>query len=148
MNSVTKKFFYVLSLIPQAGIAETIKKPLAPLVNAESPISLSYVVQILVSFLIVIGFILLMAWLMRRSGRFGYGEGQVMRITSSISLGMREKIMLVEVGSVNIVVGVAPGQVRTLHVLEGGIEIKNGDQEKNYPHHRGFKQLIDKFSKQ
>jgi flagellar protein FliO/FliZ len=148
MNSAVKKLIYALSLIPQAGIAEAVKKPVAPLVSAENPISFSYVLQILVSFFLVLGFILLMAWLMRRTGRFGHGGGQIIKIISSISLGMREKIILVEVGSVNILVGVAPGQIRTLHVLGGGVEIKNEDEGKSDSHHRGFKQLIDKFSKQ
>ena len=34
-----------------------------------------------------------------------------------MSLGMREKIVVVNVEGVNIVVGVAPGQIRTLYVL-------------------------------
>jgi hypothetical protein len=45
-------------------------------------------------------------------------------------------------------VGVAPGQIRTLHVLGEGLEI---DQQHNLGEkqgNKGFKQLIDKFSKQ
>jgi flagellar protein FliO/FliZ len=143
-----KKILYVFSFIPQPSLAAIIERQGAHLAGAESPMSLSYVTQILISFLVVIGFIFLMAWSLRKTGRFGRGDGQAMKIVSSVSLGMREKILIVEVGTVNIVIGVAPGQIRTLHVMEGGIEIKTKDDAKNYADRNGFKQLIEKFSKQ
>lgn len=128
--------------------AETLAKKGADLASVESPMNLSYVAQILISFLLVIGFIFFMAWMMKRSGRFGYGSGQTIKIISSMSLGMREKILVIEVGGENIVVGVAPGQIRTLHVLDGNVELTNKDDIKSHTENRGFKQLIDKFSKQ
>ena len=127
---------------------EVLAKQGSDLGSVDSPMTLSYVAQILISFLVVIGFIFVMAWLMRRSGRFGHGSGQVIKIISSMSLGMREKILVIEVGGVNIVVGVAPGQIRTLHVLDGNSEISNKDDANSHVENRGFKQLIDKFSKQ
>ena len=63
-------------------------------------------------------------------------------------LGMREKIMVIEIGEVNIVVGVAPGQIRTLHVLESGIEIRDRENIKAYTSAKGFKSLVEKFTKQ
>jgi flagellar protein FliO/FliZ len=128
--------------------AEALAKKGVDLASVESPMNLSYVAQILISFLLVIGFIFFMAWMMKRSGRFGYGSGQTIKIISSMSLGMREKILVIEVGGENIVVGVAPGQIRTLHVLDGNVELTNKDDIKSHTENRGFKQLIDKFSKQ
>ena len=112
----------------------------------ENPLSLSYVIQILISFLAVVIFIFLLAWLMRKTGRFGSGSGQTIKIISSMSLGMREKIMILNVGGENIVVGIAPGQIRTLHVLNSEIDINKQDEENNI-NRRGFKQLLDKLSK-
>lgn len=148
MHSSIKIIFVILYILPKMAIAEALAKQGASLAGAESPMSLSYVAQILISFLVVIGFIFFMAWLMRRSGRFGHGSGQVIKIISSMSLGMREKILVIEVGGVNIVVGVAPGQIRALHVLEGEDKIPDKDDMNNRVENRGFKQLIDKFSKQ
>jgi flagellar protein FliO/FliZ len=86
----------------------------------EGSISFAYILQILLSFIVVIAFIFGFAWLMRRSGRFGGGVGgRGLRVVSSLSLGMREKIVVINVGDKNIVVGVAPGQIRTLHVMDG-----------------------------
>jgi flagellar protein FliO/FliZ len=148
MHFLTNIIFCIICLIPKMAFAETVAKQGADLAGVEGPMTTSYVAQILISFLVVIGFIFLMAWLMRRSGRFGSGSGQVIKIISSMSLGMREKIIVIEVGGENIVVGVAPGQIRTLHVLNGSTELTKKEDSKSNIDNRGFKQLIDKFSKQ
>lgn len=112
---------------------------------AESPISFGYVFQILFSFAAVIAFIFGFAWLMRRSGRFGaLGGGRGLRIVSSLSLGMREKIVVVNVGDRNIVVGVAPGQIRTLHVMEGGAGLPEAPVSGKSG---GFGPLLARFTK-
>lgn len=147
MYSTIRNIACILYLLPKYALAEMVAKQGAHLASVQSPMSISYVVQILISFLFVIGFILLLAWLMRRTGRFGSGSSQIIKIISSMSLGMREKILIVEVGGVNIVVGVAPGQVRTLHVIEGNIENVNKEITKGFVDRGGFKQLIEKFSK-
>lgn len=67
--------------------------------------------------LLVLGMILGMAWLLRRLGQLpGSGKGPL-RILGGISVGTRERVLLVEVDEVRLVLGVAPGRVQTLHVL-------------------------------
>ena len=146
MYQVIRKIICILFCIPHLSAAEVLMKQGADLPGMENPMSLSYVIQILISFVVVVAFIVLLAWLMRKTGRFGSGSGQAIKIVSSMSLGMREKIMVLNVGGENIVVGIAPGQIRTLHILNSKLEINNENIEKNY-NSRGFKQLLDKFSK-
>lgn len=137
-----------LYLMPAICFGEVLADKESQIVPAGSPMSFAYVMQILVSFLIVIGVILFIAWFMKRTGRLGHGGGQLIKIKSSISLGMREKIIVIEVANENIVVGVAPGQIRTLHVMGSGVETEDQEHLKRNSGNRGFKQLIDKFSKQ
>lgn len=62
------------------------------------------------------------AWLMKRlnGGRpLGAGQGPL-RIVGALSLGPRERLLLVEIGETWLVVGVSPGQMRTLHTLPKG----------------------------
>jgi flagellar protein FliO/FliZ len=99
--------------------------------GSDNPISLSSVMQILASFAAVIAFIFFMAWLVRKTGRFGISNNKSIRVISSMSLGMREKIVLISVEDVNIVVGVAPGQIRTLHVLGKGPHKSDSDGNKD-----------------
>lgn len=147
MRSAIRNIVLSIVIYPNVGVAEALMKQGASSSSMENHMSYSYVIQILISFLVVIAFILVLAWLMRRTGRFGYGNRQIIKIISSISLGMREKIMVIEVGGEQFVVGVAPGQIRTLHVLDGNTRIQNDDL-RSKAENNGFKQIIDKFTKQ
>lgn len=60
------------------------------------------------------------AWLARKmSGGRGFGHSG-MRVLGGITLGPRERIVLLEVGEQCLVIGVIPGQIRTLYTLPRG----------------------------
>jgi len=60
------------------------------------------------------------AWLARKvSGGKGFGQGG-MKVIGGIALGPRERLVLVEVGDNWLVIGIVPGQIRTLHSLPKG----------------------------
>ena len=42
-----------------------------------------------------------------------------MRVIGGLSLGMWEKVILLQVGKKQLILGVTPGRIETLHVLEG-----------------------------
>jgi len=68
-----------------------------------------------VGLLAVMGVFLLGFWGVLR--KFG-GAGR-MRVAGGLSLGMWEKIVLLQVGKKQLILGVTPGRIQTLHVLEG-----------------------------
>lgn len=47
------------------------------------------------------------------------GAQQAMRVLAELPLGLGAKAVTVQIGSKQLILGVAPGYVRTLHVLEG-----------------------------
>jgi len=49
-----------------------------------------------------------------------------MRILGGVSLGPRERIVLIEVGDAWLVIGIVPGQIRTLHTLPKGDAAADG----------------------
>jgi flagellar protein FliO/FliZ len=68
--------------------------------------------------LLILALILGLAWLLRRFGRLPQvGKGMV-RVVGGVSLGPRERAVILQVGETRLLVGVAPGRVQTLHVLE------------------------------
>lgn len=68
---------------------------------------------------VVLGVFFLCAWGVRKLGGLTLGGGEKMRVVGGVSLGMREKVILLQVGKKQLVLGVTPGRIDTLHVLEG-----------------------------
>jgi len=81
------------------------------------PMAMSGLVQLTLGLLAVLAAIALVAWLMRRVGRFQSGLGGAMKIVGGLSMGARERVVLIQVGDTQLLLGVAPGRVQTLHVL-------------------------------
>ncbi len=66
---------------------------------------------------LVVGLILLCGWAARRFGLQQVGGGRQLKVVSSVSVGQRERVVLVDVQGTRLLLGVAPGQVRMLHTL-------------------------------
>lgn len=69
--------------------------------------------------LIVLGLFFLCVWGMRKLSGVTGGDAGKMRVVGGLSLGMREKVILLQVGKKQLVLGVTPGRIDALHVLEG-----------------------------
>lgn len=82
-----------------------------------------YLAQLLSGLLVVIAAIVVFAFLMRRVTGVQSRLGDEFRVVSGISLGSRERMLLVQVGEQQLVVGVAPGRIQTLHVLDRPLEV-------------------------
>jgi len=69
--------------------------------------------------LIVLAIFFFCVWGMRKLSGMSAGGTEKMRIIGGLSLGMREKVILLQVGKKQLVLGVTPGRIDALHVLEG-----------------------------
>mgnify|MGYP001269007910 CR=1 FL=1 len=69
---------------------------------------------------LIVALLVGLAWFARKlTGGQIFGQGG-MRIVGGIALGPRERLVLVEVGEEWLVIGIVPGQIRTLHRLPKG----------------------------
>ena len=76
------------------------------------------VLQLLFGLLLVVGLIFVLAWLMRRVQRGVPGNTQVIELIGSRAIGPRDRLVLVQVGDEQILLGVTPGRITPLHVLK------------------------------
>ena len=69
---------------------------------------------------LVVGLILLLSWLAKRMPGLGGGglANPALRIVGSLALGPRDRLVVVEVGETQLLLGVGAGGTRTLHTLE------------------------------
>jgi flagellar protein FliO/FliZ len=101
-----------------AAIAQAADKPFAaPQVN-HAPVSpTSGLAQVTFSLLLVLAVIFAAAWAVKRLRGGSYRGANALHVVADLSLGPKERAVLIQVGQQQLLVGVAPGQVTTLHVL-------------------------------
>lgn len=93
--------------------------------HAADPLGFSSLLQLTLGMLVVLGLIVGIAWLLKRSGRFQVAAGGGLKILGGLSMGARERVVLIQVGEAQLLLGVAPGSVKTLHVLDTPLVAKN-----------------------
>ncbi|MDH5301609.1 MAG: flagellar biosynthetic protein FliO [Gammaproteobacteria bacterium] len=63
------------------------------------------------------------AWAFKRFAGTAFIANDTMKIISGLSLGTRDRIVLIQVGDEQIVVGISPGRIQTLHVLKYPVDV-------------------------
>jgi flagellar protein FliO/FliZ len=79
------------------------------------------ILQMLLGLTLIIAVLFIGAYLLRKlNGGRSFGNSGPLRVVGGLMLSTRERIVLVEVGDTWIVVGIVPGQIKTLHTLPKG----------------------------
>jgi len=76
---------------------------------------------------LVIGLIFLLAWLVRRVQQAGPRGNRLIRTLASQPLGPRDRLVLVQVGEEQILLGLTPGRITPLHVLKEPVHLPDGE---------------------
>ena len=97
-------FLSTLAMAAPAAAAEAID-PLAP----------SYLVKLVISLLLVLILMFALVWAIKRFGRLDARAGNYpMQVLTQMSIGPRERILLVAVGDRQMLVGVSQGAIESL----------------------------------
>lgn len=83
-----------------------------------SVVDAGYVLQLVGSLMLVVICIFLLLLLLKKLNRMPGGKSAVIRVVSSVRLGSREKVLLLDAGGTQLLVGVAGNGMRTLHVFD------------------------------
>jgi flagellar protein FliO/FliZ len=97
----------------------------APAFAASAPaeVDAGGLLRVCLSLGVVIALILGAGWILRRLQGGGVRTGGNLRCLESIAIGMKERVVLVQAGGKQLLLGVAPGNVRTLHVFDEPIAV-------------------------
>ncbi|TAM11514.1 MAG: flagellar biosynthetic protein FliO [Nevskiaceae bacterium] len=92
--------------------------------TAATPTALP-VMQMIVALVAVLAMIVVLGWMARRLQGGKTRGNALLRARASLSLGPRERAVLVEAGGEFLLLGVANGQVRLLHHYDSPPELPN-----------------------
>jgi flagellar protein FliO/FliZ len=110
----------IMALLPAlaAGVAHAAVESPAPAAAAAPGSTTGSIFTMLFGLIVVVALMAALAWLFKRSGLVkGFGGNAVAKIIGGVSVGTRERVMVIEIADQWIVVGVAPGRVNTLATL-------------------------------
>lgn len=116
-----RKLFYLLCavLLPvTTAVAEGLGRPAAPPPEVSVGPSIGGLLQLTFGLVFVVAMIFAFAWAMRRYMRLQNSVSGGMQILGGLSMGVRERLVLVQVGEQQLLLGVTPTTITTLHVLE------------------------------
>lgn len=66
-------------------------------------------------------------WLVRRAGGLQINQGSGLKVVAALTVGPRERVVLIELAGEQWLLGVAPGRVNLLHRFEQPVVIAGND---------------------
>ena len=94
------------------------KAPLQTAAPLPPGVSSGSLLQVTLGLLVILVVIIGVAWVIRRYGRFQSTSSGSLKIMGGLFVGPRERVVLLQAGDTQLLVGVAPGRIQTLHVLD------------------------------
>ncbi len=94
--------------------------------SASGPITSSGIVEMTSGLIFVVLLIFALAWLFKRMGTNSFGLSSAIKILAAMSLGNRDRIALIEVGEKQMLIGISPGRIATLHVFDEPVDLAVG----------------------
>jgi flagellar protein FliO/FliZ len=79
--------------------------------------------RVTLALILVLAAVFATGWFVRRVRGLSGASSTGLEVLAQVTLGARERAVLIRVGERQILLGVAPGNVRTLHVLEPGAAV-------------------------
>lgn len=114
----------VATLLVAVGAHADVARPFAAptTVNTVAPPGVGSLGTVTLALALVLAAIFAAAWLLRRVRGFGRASGTALDVIAELPVGQKERAVLIRVGTTQILIGVAPGRVSTLHVLSEPVQ--------------------------
>lgn len=91
--------------------------------SSPHPVGVGGLGEVAFALIVVLAAIFIVAWVVRRMRLAGNRVAGGLDILADVPLGQKERAVLLKVGNQQILLGVAPGRVNTLHVLPEPLEL-------------------------
>ena len=137
------RLLFAATLLAAANFVYAVEVPRPAYTPTPPAVNSGSIVQIVFSLLLVLAAILLVAWLLKRMNVAQHGTANMLKVLGGVAIGQRERVVLLEVNDTWLVIGVGPGQIRTLHTLpKSTLEMHNTSTEPS----KDFSVWLKKFT--
>jgi flagellar protein FliO/FliZ len=109
--------------------------------DSTPPSGVTSIGQVTVSLAIVLGAIFAVAWLARRMRGIGRRPGALIEVIAETPLGQKERVVLLQVGGKQVLVGVTANSINALHVLDTPLQLPAPDAPAS-PDKPNFRDLL------
>jgi flagellar protein FliO/FliZ len=115
-------------LLPVGFFCSALQAQGEPLASVPlEPFSSPYLLKLTGGLLLVVLVIFVLAWLLRKLNLNQQSNNSLIKIIAGLSLGTRDRIVLLQVGEEQILLGLTPGRIEKLHTLAVPLEV-SGEQ--------------------
>ncbi|MBL4583538.1 MAG: flagellar biosynthetic protein FliO [Pseudomonadales bacterium] len=83
-----------------------------------SGVSTSQYLNLILGLVVILGFIFLVAWLLRRVGGIAPTSASAMKIVGGLTLGGRDRVVLLQVGEKQILLSASPGNISLIYAFD------------------------------
>jgi len=118
MNRV---FIFLCAGLPNSALAAV-----AP--SSSSAISSDYMAKLLLSLGLVVAIIFALAWMVKRFNFIPQQSQNLIKIISTLSVGSRDRLALIQVGDEQLLIALTPGKISKLHCLKNPVKTVNEAQ--------------------
>ena len=123
MNKILIYIIAIWVFYPIQAIAKGEDKGSHTAAATSGPVEVTAVFQVLAALIFIIILITALAWAYRRYGYMAGGNGSLMKVIGAISLGGKEKAVLLQIGEEQVLLGVSPGYVRKIHDIKEPVKV-------------------------
>ena len=118
---IAKRLAHILTLFllinPTVLLGVDMQSRGATLIDNEGP-TLSQLLELGLGLIAVLAMFVGLTWVLRRLGGSSLRKNSLLSIIAAISIGPRERLILVRVADQHLLLGVSPGNIRKLHDIE------------------------------
>ena len=119
----------------QANATSTTATPITATPVATSPAAINatpigggrHLVSVTLALFGIIALIVAISWFVKRFGQGGFTQNQHIKIISAMPLGTRERILLVDAGGQQLLLGITATTINTLHVFNEPVVLAEKD---------------------
>lgn len=110
-----------LSCLPLTVLAQATVEEMTVI----EPMSTSYLIKLTGGLILVVAVIFILAWLVKRLNLTQHSQNGLLRIVAGLAVGTKDRIVLLQVGEEQILLGLSPGRIEKLHTLSDPIIIED-----------------------